>query len=338
MKKLISLLLVLMMLLSFSPAAFAANNAGTYAAENDWVDDLLLWLLKVTELFYNSHESEGIVMDNGHLYGCPGGDCQCLEIIVMGEAEYRYKLWEESLRVWIKSSRDDELVRHDLVVTEIERPYDEEGRQENIAYLEENEAVYKLMQEFFDEEELGDRLYRTTGFINSQVKGSCMYIEEDRPGGKIHVEYRLMDLGPSLLSVPGMGLVDESAGDGEENYVFVCEPFYAEGYYVPEHDLYFRAGDLTLKLPGECIGKSFALALSFKDNGSVRLLLADKDGKLIPGAAVSVALPEDAPSSAKAAVMDANGALKALNDSLTESGRVAFTAPTGDDVFALVEK
>lgn len=337
MKKLLSLVLVMVMLFSFCPAAYASGLDDVSPASSP-MEDLILYLLKVTNLIYTDGASEGIVKADGHLVSCPGEGCNCLSVLLIAEMESRQLEWEESLKVWIKTSRDDPGQRHELIVAEVDTPYDKEDFDENVEYLEEKEAVRELLMQFVDEDDLGERLYRPVSFITSQLMGSCTYVESERSGGKIHVEYRLMDDDGSMLSVPAIDFAEGKLGERAKNYIFSCDSFVPEGYTVPEFDLHLRAGDMVIQLPDECLKAGFTLALSFNENGAVRILLADDNGKLIPGAAISAALPEDAPADVKAAVLDENGELTVLDDSVVKSGLVVFEAPTGDDVFALSEK
>ena len=341
MKKIISLALVLCLIFALAPAALAADsNAGAADPKNDGnklpkipsdvvIRDLNDFLVYYTNYFFFDEAGDGIFQKSGHLISCTGNPCQCLAVMVAAEKEQRQIDFENSLQVWIRSSRDDEDQRHDTVVAELERPYKAKKVTENEEYLEGKSAVAEKLKELVDEDELAEQLYRPSEFIHNQVIGSLDYIVADR-GSKLHVEYLVTSDGVNPLYGYGIGLAEEGSELGTAEHFIVSRDPIAES--TPEHELLVHAGNVIVSLPEGCVDKAWTMALSFYENGALGLLLIDDEGKLIPGAAVSTVLPEGA---AKAVTVDADGKFADIKDSAVEGSLVAFTAPTGEDVFAL---
>ena len=157
MKKIISLALVLCLVFALAPAAYASNPDDSAAAPDisyqKFYEDLFLF---VHGIVYDA-ENEGILQGNGHLMSCNGGDCQCYAVVSAAHDEYRQQKWEQSLQVWIRSSRDDDDQRHDTVVAELERPYKAKKVTENEEYLEGKSAVVEKLKELVDEDELAEQ-------------------------------------------------------------------------------------------------------------------------------------------------------------------------------------
>jgi len=330
MKKIISLVLVLVLIFALSPMAYAAPS--TYEYELIMYDGSRIGFKNLHSLikylfFYDA--ADGVFQSNGHLSSCTGGDCNCLLIMAEAEKEQRKLDWERSLAVYYRTWRDEDDQRHDTVVAELQRPYKASKVTEAEEYLEGKEAVAKKLQEFANDD-LAEMIYLSNDFIHNQTIGSLEYAE-DNFGSKLHVEYTLTSNGLDPLSGHGIGLVEDGSEKGAaEHFAFSREPI--SDKELPEHDLIFRAGNLVIVLPESCIDKAFSIGLSYYENGAVRVMLCDDAGKLIPGAVISTVLADGAKG---AALVNGSGKLEAIKDAAVEGGCIAFEAPTGDDVFAL---
>lgn len=327
MKKIISLLLVLMMLVSLAPAAFAdGGDSGSGAGTAISLEDALIKLLRV----YGCEDAgEGIFQEDGHLVSCSGENCQCLAVLYATVRDDIAAKKVQDLQVWYRSSRDADDQRHDTVVAELERPYKASKVEDNEEYLAGKKAVAERLEQFANDD-LADMLYRPSEFIHGQTMNSLDYAVKEF-GSQLHVEYMLMADGVNPLYGYGIGLVEEGSDKGAAEHFALSRDVIAEE--TPEHDLFVRAGNILIALPESCTDKAFSLGLSYYENGAVRIMLIDDAGNAIPGAVISTVLPEGV---AKAAVMDDAGKLEAI-DSEADGGVIAFTAPTGDDVFALTK-
>ncbi len=322
MKKIISLALVLCLVFALAPAAYA-DEVRVFDTHEDY-------LLFVKYNFF-SEASDDLFQSNGHLVGCDVKNCQCLPILEAADREYWEKKMEDRLQIWVRSSRDADDMRHDTVVAELERPYNSKKITENEEYLESKEAVAAALAELVDADDLAEQLYRSSDFIRNQVQGKLEYISNERES-KLHVEYLVTGDGENPLYGYGLGLVEEGSELGAAEHFIVSSEALAET--AAEYDLSVCAGNLIVKLPESCIDNGFTLALSFYENGAVGLLLVDDAGKPIPGAVVSTVLPEGA---AKAVTVDAEGSFAEIKDSAVEGSLIAFTASSGNDVFALAK-
>lgn len=338
MKKLISLLIVLCLIFALAPAAYADMiswdeiaefKLEEYKALDKKLDEAKHITLSKDYLFWYGEEADGII--NGlHLYSCSGGaDCNCGAILAAAEEEYAAEQAKQRLRVWVSSDRGDDLVRHDLVVGEITPPYNVDSEDENQDYLDAKPELSEVLEDFYDDRDLNEELYRATGFIHTQVKAHLGDIEKNRRSGESHVEYRLMN-GAWSIEVPGLDFFDSSKDADGKKYVFTRDAIPGD---VPEHDVRVNAGGFVVAIPEDYSDKAFSLALSFNKDGSVAVLLADDKGEAIPGAVISAALPEGADDKTVAATV-ADDELSPI-DSVVEGGRITFAAPTGNDVFAL---
>ena len=327
MKKLISLLLVLVMIFTMAPAAYAEGTEDISDWDDFW-EDFLVYLIRVIAF---PEAGEGIFLENGHLSSCSGDDCQCLAVLLATLEEEFAANAEKGLKVWVKSGRDADNVRHDTVVAELEPPYNNDKVAENEAYLESKEAVAKLFADFVDEAEMAKKLYRPSAFLHSQTLNKSVEMVNEY-GGQLHVEYLLTTNGEDYFEGYGIGLVEEGSDKGEaKSYIISREPVSAE---MPEHDLSLRMGNILIALPESCTNEAFSMGLSFYENGALRIMLVDDAGKAIPGAVISTVLPEGA---SKAVVVNDSGKFEAIKESAAEAGLVSFTAATGDDVFALTK-
>ena len=292
MKKLLSLLLVLCLVVALAPAAYAADakeyvevpGVGKTKVEvEDWDKayqknngDLLKTIFD-TELLYTEEAAEGIVKDNGHLYGCSGGNCYCLETIIEAEKEYQAQKAKEDLKVWISSKRGDDLVRRDTIVVEVEQAGSIKAEEKNQSYLDGKENVKALLEDFVDDDDMAEELYRGTDFLNTQIRVYSEQVKNGRNSGETHVEYRLMEYCNKALDI---------SEDKAANYIFSCNGMPITDW-APVDNVYLRAGNLLVTLPEKCIGEGFTVGLGLDGEGSVRVLLADDEGKLIPGAVLS---------------------------------------------------
>ncbi len=342
MKKIISLALVLCLIFALVPAAYASGKASdpppvvepmnpVVKGDKIYFNNRNEFLVYVINNIFFDEAGEGIFGKWGHLTGCTGNPCQCLAVMVAAEKEQRQIDFENSLQVWIRTSRDDEDQRHDTVVAELERPYKAKKVTENEEYLEGKSAVVEKLKELVDEDELAEQLYRPSEFIHNQLIGSLDYIVAER-NSKLHVEYLVTSDGENPLYGYGMGLVEEGSELGAAEHFIVSRDPIAES--TPEHELLVHAGNVIVSLPESCVDKAWTMALSFYENGAIGLLLIDDEGNAIPGATLSTVLPEGA---SKAVTVDAEGSFAEIKDSAVEGSLIAFTAPTGNDVFALAK-
>lgn len=221
MKKILSLILAMCLMLALAPAAFAIC---------------------------------------GHLDSCPIKPCLCDEILAGAEKEAEELKYIEDLKVFLITGRNEEGERHDTIVAEVELPYFYADKMENQAFLDENEAVKEVLLGYFEEDELAENLYRSAGFIHTQVECSFDYLRE--VGSSTSLEYRLVGAGSSekvILSCPAL--------DDEMECITV------------------RVGDILVKLPEACHNQAFTLAMSIeKDSAEIELL--DESGTAIEGAEI----------------------------------------------------
>ncbi|MBQ8216967.1 MAG: hypothetical protein IJZ91_03290 [Oscillospiraceae bacterium] len=335
MKKIISLLLVLCLVFALAPAAYAADTIAGDPKNmtNDGGEGIKVSASSKDSdenKLYTKDASAGIVKDDGHLYSCPGGNCDCYGIILQADREYKALESERQLKVWMSVGRDADGLRHDTVVAEIELPYNDKNVDKNQEYLDGKEAVKELLEDFYGDDDIAEELYRPIDFIQTQVLGSLSYAEANNSGVR-HVQYRLMDAGGYDPDV-SLGFVEDGKRDGGREYIFSTDALDTE---VPVEDVTVKLGGFSVKLPESCQGAAFTLALCFNYDGSVRVLLSDDSGKLIPGAVVSAVLPGGADADTVAVTLDDKGNSSPVGDSAVDSGCIVFTAPTGDDLFAL---
>ena len=331
MKKLISLLIVLCLIFALAPAAYADMARLDELDEEDWKEIDKTFKYGGTDgiyFYWYGEEGDGIFGADNHLLTCTG-DCNCATVLYAAEQEAAAARDRERLRVWVSSDRGDDLVRHDLVVGEITPPYSVDEEDANQAYLDAKPELSEALDEFYDDRDLNEELYRATGFIHTQVKAHLGDIEKNRRSGFSHVEYRLMN-GAWSVEVPGIDFFDSSKDADGKKFVFTRDSIEGD---VPEYDVRVNAGGFVVAIPEDYSDKAFSLGLSFNKDGSVAVLLADDKGEAIPGAVISAVLPEGADDKTVAATV-ADDELSPI-DSVVEGGRITFTAPTGNDVFAL---
>ncbi len=338
MKKIISLLLVLCLIFALAPAAFAdmvntddldtekekkdfedAKKSAKYVAYFDTIFDNLYFLY--------GDEADGILKSDGHLVSCSGGDCNCFATLYAAEKEARAQEALDKLRVWINSKRDSDKVLHDRIIAEVDQPYSDKYISLNQDYLDGNEAISELLEEFCDSDKLSEKLYLPSDFIITQIENCLELAEDNRSSGVSHLEYRLMAPGPRNISGVGIDFIKDGARDGGKEYMFSRKALDTEC----EHDVAVRVGSLVVFLPEDVGNAAFTLGVGFNYDGSVRVLLCDESGKLIPGAAIAAALPEGADADSTKVTVDGSPA----DEFAIEGGCALFTAPTGDDVFAL---
>ena len=211
MKKLISLLIVLCLIFALAPAAYADMARLEDLDKDDWKEINETSKYRGNDgiyFFWYGEEGDGIFGADNHLLSCTG-DCNCAAILTAAEKEYAAEQAKQRLRVWISSDRGDDLVRHDLVVGEITPPYNVDSEDENQDYLDAKPELSEVLEDFYDDRDLNEELYRATGFIHTQVKAHLGDIENNRRSGESHVEYRLMN-GAWSIEVPGIDFFDSS--------------------------------------------------------------------------------------------------------------------------------
>ena len=323
MKKLISLVLVLCLILALAPAAFAAGEKEEEKAPT-WEElkkETGEGFLKDYAKYFFDGDSR-LLGSGGHLATCDGKNCCCVSVLKSAEEEYRQQKFEEELEVWIRSTRDADDVRHEVVVAEIRPAYSAKKITMNEDYLEANAKAAEQLEEFYGDDNIAKKLYRPTDFINAQTEGSLAWLEDEKDGLR-DVEYLLMD-----VSLSGsIDVYDSSKGDDGDKLIFsraaLDEELLAYGAAV-------NAGGVLVQLPEDYGNKAFSLGLSYNDNGSLSVMLLDDAGKPIPGALVM------APVAADAELCTVEGdKLSAVKDCVVEGGYAAFALPTGNDVFAL---
>lgn len=337
MKKIISLFLVLCLIFALAPVAFAdMMHYDEYAAKNpkEQLDLDNEWESAKHKVIFNGHEdirfwygdeADGILNGKGHLASCSGGDCNCFAVLYAAEKEAAAQRAVDRLRVWVNSKRSSDNVLHDRVIAEIDLPYNDKYKNINQDYLDENEAINELLEDFCDSKKLNEKLYLPSDFITNQIRNCLMLAEDNRSSGVSHLEYRLMAPGPRNISDVGIDFVKDGAREGGKEYIFSREALETEY----EHDVAVNVGGFVVCLPEEVGNDAFTLCVGFNYDGSVRVVLADASGKLIPGAGILAVLPEGA----EAAKVTADG--EVIDDAVVEDGCATFEAPTGDDVFAL---
>ena len=342
MKKIISLLLILCLIFALTPAAFAdmihsdelndMNEKEFY----DFVDEFNSAKYtygygdptKEFYLFWYEDEADGILQDSGHLMSCSGGaDCHCFATLYAAEKEAAAQKAVDRLRVWINSKRSSDNVLHSRVIAEVDLPYNDKYKTINQDYLDANEAINELLEDFCDSKKLNEKLYLPSDFITNQIENCLELAEDNRSSGVSHLEYRLMAPGPRNISGVGIDFIKDGAREGGKEYMFTREALETEC----EHDVAVNVGGFVVYLPEEVGNDAFTLCVGFNYDGSVRVVLADASGKLIPGAAIAALLPEAAEAESTKVTADGN----AIDDAVIEGGCALFTAPTGDDVFAL---
>lgn len=231
MKRVFSLLLVLSLVIALAPSAFADKA------------------------------NDGILKPDGHLVSCPGGACKCAEILYQAEKEAQELKAFEELTVWLINSRNEDGERCDTIVAELELPYFYADKMENQKYLDEHEAVKKLLLDYFKEDELAGKLYTSAGFIHTQVECSFDYLMD--LSEEVTLEYRVMGAGSAekvIVSCPAV----------EDEMV----------------KLNVRVGDILVELPEACYNQAFILAMEIDKDGSAELLLVDEEGTAIEGAEI----------------------------------------------------
>ena len=289
MKKLISLLIVLCLIFALAPAAYADMARLEDLDKDDWKEINETSKYRGHDgihFFWYGEEGDGIFGTDNHLLTCTG-DCNCAAILTAAEKEYAAEQAKQRLRVWVSSDRGDDLVRHDLVVGEITPPYNVDSEDENQDYLDAKPELSEVLEDFYDDRDLNEELYRATGFIHTQVKAHLTDIENKRHSGESHVEYRLMN-GAWSIEVPGLDFFDSSKDADGKKYVFTRDAIPGD---VPEHDVRVNAGGFVVAIPEDYSDTAFSLALSFNKDGSVAVLLADDNGKAIPGAVICTTRP-----------------------------------------------
>ena len=230
MKRILSLVLVLSFIIAFAPAAFADKS------------------------------SEGIQKDNGHLYSCSEAGCACNVILYEAEKEAQEHKALEDLRVWLINWRDDEGYRNDTIVAEVELPYLYADKMENQEFLDANEKLKEVLLDYFDEDKLAENLYRSAGFIHTQVECSFDYLKELSKA--VSLEYRVM------------------GADSADKIILICPALDDE-----MESLTVRVGDILVKLPEACHNQAFTLAMSIAED-SAEIQLLDESGAAIEGAEI----------------------------------------------------
>lgn len=221
MKKILSLILVMCLMLALAPSAFA------------------IW---------------------GHLDSCPIRPCLCDEILEGAEKEEQELEYIESLRVFLITDRDEAGERLDTIVAEVEQPYFYDDKMENQAFLDENEAVKEVLLGYFEEDKLAENLYRSAGFIHTQVECSFDYLREVGSTGSL--EYRLV------------------GADSAEKVILSCPALDDD-----VESMTVRVGDILVKLPEACHNQAFTLAMSIAED-SAEIELLDESGAAIEGAEI----------------------------------------------------